>query len=64
MQGDTRAPKTFVPGAIDLASRRDSFIGGDDLKSGQTKMKSALVEFLNQRRNQARLYRELYPYRK
>ena len=37
---------TFVPGAIDLAEKRGAFIGGDDFKSGQTKMKSALVDFL------------------
>ncbi|KAI0965449.1 myo-inositol-phosphate synthase [Xylaria arbuscula] len=37
---------TFVPGAIELASQHNSFIGGDDFKSGQTKMKSALVDFL------------------
>ncbi|KAI0107190.1 myo-inositol-phosphate synthase [Nemania sp. FL0031] len=37
---------TFVPGAIDLASKHGAFIGGDDFKSGQTKMKSALVDFL------------------
>ncbi|KAJ3574225.1 hypothetical protein NP233_g1909 [Leucocoprinus birnbaumii] len=37
---------TFVPGAIDLAERHKSFIGGDDLKSGQTKLKSVLAEFL------------------
>ena len=37
---------TFVPGVIDLAERLGAFIGGDDFKSGQTKMKSALVEFL------------------
>ena len=37
---------TFVPGVVDLAERHDAFIGGDDFKSGQTKMKSALVEFL------------------
>ncbi|KAI9886943.1 MAG: Myo-inositol-1-phosphate synthase [Watsoniomyces obsoletus] len=37
---------TFVPGAIELAERHGAFIGGDDFKSGQTKMKSALVEFL------------------
>jgi myo-inositol-1-phosphate synthase len=37
---------TFVPGAIELAERHGSFIGGDDFKSGQTKMKSALVDFL------------------
>ncbi|KAJ6607403.1 hypothetical protein B0H10DRAFT_2166852 [Mycena sp. CBHHK59/15] len=37
---------TFVPGVIELAERRQSFIGGDDLKSGQTKLKSVLAEFL------------------
>jgi len=37
---------TFVPGAIELAEKHGSFIGGDDFKSGQTKMKSALVDFL------------------
>ncbi|KAI0595856.1 myo-inositol-1-phosphate synthase [Biscogniauxia sp. FL1348] len=37
---------TFVPGAVDLASKHGAFIGGDDFKSGQTKMKSALVDFL------------------
>ncbi len=37
---------TFVPGVIELAERLQSFIGGDDLKSGQTKLKSVLAEFL------------------
>jgi len=37
---------TFVPGVIQLAEREKSFIGGDDLKSGQTKLKSVLAEFL------------------
>ncbi|KAG5297976.1 inositol-3-phosphate synthase [Histoplasma ohiense] len=37
---------TFVPGVIKLAEQRGAFIGGDDFKSGQTKMKSALVDFL------------------
>lgn len=37
---------TFVPGAIQLAEQHNAFIGGDDFKSGQTKMKSALVDFL------------------
>ena len=37
---------TFVPGVIELAERRKSFIGGDDLKSGQTKLKSVFAEFL------------------
>lgn len=37
---------TFVPGAIELAERHRAFIGGDDLKTGQTKVKSVLAEFL------------------
>lgn len=36
---------TFVPGLVELAERHHVFIGGDDFKSGQTKMKSALIEF-------------------
>eukprot|EP00753_Platysulcus_tardus_P003261 PLAT12337.3.p3 GENE.PLAT12337.3~~PLAT12337.3.p3 ORF type:complete len:417 (+),score=261.21 PLAT12337.3:101-1351(+) len=37
---------TFVPGMIELAAREGVLIGGDDFKSGQTKMKSVLVDFL------------------
>ncbi|KAI9802706.1 MAG: hypothetical protein M1825_002728 [Sarcosagium campestre] len=37
---------TFVPGVIELAEQHNAFIGGDDFKSGQTKMKSALADFL------------------
>ncbi|NWU85998.1 INO1A synthase, partial [Onychorhynchus coronatus] len=37
---------TFVPGAVELATQRRVFIGGDDFKSGQTKLKSVLVDFL------------------
>ncbi|EXB39764.1 Inositol-3-phosphate synthase [Morus notabilis] len=37
---------TFVPGLIDLAIKNNTLIGGDDFKSGQTKMKSVLVDFL------------------
>ncbi|KAH0940446.1 hypothetical protein HID58_000083 [Brassica napus] len=37
---------TFVPGLIDLAIKNNVLIGGDDFKSGQTKMKSVLVDFL------------------
>ena len=37
---------TFVPGVIELARKHHVFIGGDDFKSGQTKMKSVLVDFL------------------
>ncbi|XP_013399714.1 inositol-3-phosphate synthase 1-A [Lingula anatina] len=37
---------TFVPGVIDLAERERVYIAGDDFKSGQTKLKSVLVDFL------------------
>jgi myo-inositol-1-phosphate synthase len=37
---------TFVPGVIELAQQYNVFIGGDDFKSGQTKMKSVMVDFL------------------
>merc|ERR1712146_765812 len=37
---------TFVPGVVELAERHNVLIGGDDFKSGQTKMKSVLVDFL------------------
>lgn len=37
---------TFVPGLIDYAVEKGVLIGGDDFKSGQTKMKSVLVDFL------------------
>lgn len=37
---------TFVPGVVELAKDKDVFVGGDDFKSGQTKMKSVLVDFL------------------
>ena len=37
---------TFVPGCVQLAEQHGAFLGGDDFKSGQTKMKSALVDFL------------------
>lgn len=37
---------TFVPGLIELAEKNDSLIAGDDFKSGQTKMKSVLAQFL------------------
>lgn len=37
---------TFVPGVIDLAREKKVFVAGDDFKSGQTKMKSVLVDFL------------------
>lgn len=37
---------TFVPGLIQLAEERKVFLGGDDFKSGQTKVKSVLIDFL------------------
>ncbi|XP_044758591.1 inositol-3-phosphate synthase 1-B [Coccinella septempunctata] len=37
---------TFVPGLIEFAEKKDVFIGGDDFKSGQTKIKSVIVDFL------------------
>ncbi|KAG9509241.1 Inositol-3-phosphate synthase 1-B [Fragariocoptes setiger] len=37
---------TFCAGLIELAERHQTFIGGDDFKSGQTKFKSVLVDFL------------------
>lgn len=37
---------TFVPGVIDLARRHSVVICGDDFKSGQTKMKSVLADYL------------------
>lgn len=37
---------TFVPGCIELAERHNAFIGGDDFKSGQTKVKSVLAQYL------------------
>ncbi|KAG8191861.1 hypothetical protein JTE90_019797 [Oedothorax gibbosus] len=37
---------TFVPGLIELAEQSGVMIAGDDFKSGQTKFKSVLVDFL------------------
>ena len=37
---------TFVPGCIELAERHQVLIAGDDFKSGQTKIKSVLRDFL------------------
>jgi myo-inositol-1-phosphate synthase len=37
---------TFVPGVLELARSKGVFVAGDDFKSGQTKMKSVLVDFL------------------
>lgn len=37
---------TFVPGVVELAEMEGVYIAGDDFKSGQTKYKSVLVDFL------------------
>lgn len=37
---------TFVPGVIEMAEAHGVNIAGDDFKSGQTKLKSVLVDFL------------------
>jgi len=37
---------TLVPGVIELAAKHGVFVTGDDFKSGQTKIKSVLVDFL------------------
>jgi myo-inositol-1-phosphate synthase len=37
---------TFVPGLIEFAVHHDVFIGGDDFKSGQTKFKSVMAQYL------------------
>lgn len=37
---------TFVPGLLDLAQKHNVYIAGDDFKSGQTKMKSVMVDWL------------------
>jgi myo-inositol-1-phosphate synthase len=37
---------TLVPGVCQLADKRSVFVAGDDFKSGQTKFKSVLTDFL------------------
>lgn len=37
---------TLVPGVLELAHAHGVFVGGDDFKTGQTKIKSVLVDFL------------------
>jgi len=37
---------TFVPGVIELACQKGVSIAGDDFKTGQTKMKSVMVDWL------------------
>ena len=42
---------TLVPGIVDLADKHDVFIGGDDFKSGQTKLKSMILSSLIRQTN-------------
>lgn len=37
---------TFVPGCLQLAERHGTLLAGDDFKTGQTKVKSVLTDFL------------------
>ena len=37
---------TFVPGLVELAEREEVNIMGDDMKTGQTKLKSVMADFL------------------
>lgn len=37
---------TLVPGVVELAKQQKVFVAGDDFKSGQTKLKSVLADFL------------------
>merc|ERR1719384_838103 len=37
---------TLVPAVVELAREKGVFVGGDDFKSGQTKIKSVLTDFL------------------
>ncbi len=36
----------MVPGLTQLAAQRGVYLAGDDFKTGQTKVKSALADFL------------------
>lgn len=37
---------SITPGVLELANREKSFVGGDDFKTGQTKIKSVLAQYL------------------
>jgi myo-inositol-1-phosphate synthase len=37
---------TLVPSVIDLAKEHNTFVGGEDFKTGQTKLKSVLADFI------------------
>lgn len=43
---NTSPQNTNIPAVIELAKEYGTFITGDDLKSGQTKLKSVLVDYL------------------
>jgi len=55
---------TFVPGIIEMAQKRNLFIGGDDFKSGQTKIKSVLVDFFSIVRTKTNFNSKLQSFRK
>lgn len=38
---------TFVPAILDLATRERVFVGGNDFKTGQTRFKSMMMDFLS-----------------
>ncbi|KAK6892191.1 Inositol-3-phosphate synthase [Candida tropicalis] len=40
------SPSILVPGLVDFCESRATFLGGSDFKSGQTKLKSVLGQFL------------------
>ena len=37
---------TLCPAILDLAKQKNGFVGGEDFKTGQTKLKSVIVDFL------------------
>lgn len=37
---------SFLPGVVELAEKHKAFIGGDDFKTGQTKVKSVIAQYL------------------
>lgn len=43
---NTSPQNTIIPAIIELANEYGTFVAGDDLKSGQTKLKSVLVDYL------------------
>ena len=43
---NTSPQNTISPAIVNLAKQHNTFIGGSDLKSGQTKLKSVLIDYL------------------